>query len=141
MRRFLPWLRTVASLPLGIVAILLFHQLMAALLPRLYAADLDNTTDRIWMLMLTVLAGMIGSVVVALVVRHRLWLHMVLFLVVMLVIDILAVTSYLAPQPVWFKALVLLSLPLQAGLGGWIAPRLSRPGLHRSIERPEEPRP
>jgi zinc transporter ZupT len=125
MRRFLPWLRTVVSLPLGIVAIMAFHQLMAALVPRLYAADLDNTADRIWMLVLTVLAGIIGSAVVALIARHRLWLHMALFLVVMLVIDILAVAGYLAPQPLWFKALTLLSLPLQAATGGWIAKRLS----------------
>ena len=44
-----------------------------------------------------------------------------IFLAMMAVVDTIAVFGFLAPQPVWLKAVVLLSLPLQAWLGGLLA--------------------
>lgn len=126
MRRGFPWLRTLVALPLGIVAIEAFHRLMQVLLPRLYASPLDADTDRLQMLLLTTIAGVTGSFVVAVIARHRLWLHMAIFLLVMLAIDSMAITSFLAPQPPWFKAWVLILLPAQAWIGGGLAQRTCR---------------
>ena len=121
MRRALPWLRTVISIPLGVVAVSVFHKLVGALLPRLYGSDLSNDPDRLAMLVLTVLAGIFASFVVAAAAQHRLWLHMGILLVVMIAMDLPAVLGYLSPQPLWFKALIMLTLPLQAWLGGLMA--------------------
>lgn len=121
MHRAVPWLRTLISLPLGVAAIVMFHKCVGVLLPRLYGSDLSNDPDRLAMLGLTVVAGILGSFVVAGVARHRLWLHMGLFLIVMIAIDLPAVLGYLSPQPLWFKAMVMLTLPLQAWLGGLLA--------------------
>lgn len=121
MHRAVPWLRTLISLPLGVAAIVMFHKGVGVLLPRLYGSDLSNDPDRLAMLGLTVVAGILGSFVVAGVARHRLWLHMGLFLIVMIAIDLPAVLGYLSPQPLWFKAMVMLTLPLQAWLGGLLA--------------------
>ena len=121
MRRALPWLRTVISIPLGVVAVSVFHKLVGALLPRLYGSDLSNDPDRLAMLALTVLAGIFASFVVAGIAQHRLWLHMGIFLIVMIAMDLPAVLGYLSPQPIWFKALIMLTLPMQAWLGGLMA--------------------
>jgi hypothetical protein len=52
---------------------------------------------------------------------HRPWLHLGLFFVLMGAIDLNAVLGELANQPVWFKTLILGTLPLQVWLGGRLA--------------------
>lgn len=121
MHRTLPWLRSIIALPLGIVAIDLFHRLAALAAPELYGSLPDQDAQRMQMLLFAFAAGTLGSFVAAAIARHRLWLHMGIFLAMMAVVDTIAVFGFLAPQPVWLKAVVLLSLPLQAWLGGMLA--------------------
>ena len=121
MSRIWPWIRTVISLPLGLVAISLVHELAKLGLPQLYANDLANDADRTLMLLLSILAGIVGSFVVGAIARHRLWMHMGLFLGAMLIIDWLGIIGYLASQPMWFKIAIILTLPLQVWVGGKLA--------------------
>ena len=121
MSRIWPWIRTVISLPLGLVAISLVHELAKLGLPQLYANDLANDADRTLMLLLSILAGIVGSFLVGAIARHRLRLHMGLFLVAMLIIDWLGIIGYLAAQPLWFKIAIIVTLPLQVWVGGKLA--------------------
>lgn len=73
------------------------------------------------MLVLMVLTGIIGSFIVAAIAQNRPWLHMGMFLLVMIAIDLQAVFGHLSPQPLWFKASIMLTLLLQAWLGGLMA--------------------
>lgn len=118
------WLRILLALPLGVLVLVVFHAVMALLLPRLYASALDNDMDRSLMWVLIMLAGSIASLAVGAIGRHRLWLVIGLFLVVMLGLDLHAVLYPLADQPRWFKAAMLLGVPLQAWIGALLAARL-----------------
>lgn len=117
MKRLIPWLRSVVAFPLGLGAIQLFHMASGQLLPETSGA-LESDSKRLLAITLATIAGIVGSFVVAIVARHRLWLHMALFLVIMGAIDLSAVLGALAPQPMWFKALIMGTLPLQVWLGG-----------------------
>lgn len=121
MQRVLPWILTFVSLFAGVASISMFHRFMSMLQPELYENDLATDSDRLLMLVLAVLAGIVGSFVVGAIAGHRLKLHMMIFLVIMLVIDLLGIFGYLAPQPLWFKALILITLPLQVWIGGKLA--------------------
>lgn len=121
MRHLPAWLRTAIALPIGIVAINVFHQLAALLLPDLYAGNLEHDSHRVQMLLLGMGAGVTGSFAMGAIARQRLWLNMAIFLIAMLAIDVFAITSMLASQPAWFKAAVLLSLPLQVWAGALLA--------------------
>jgi hypothetical protein len=121
MRSLLPWARTAIALPAGVIAIELFHKFGEVVLPSLYASDLSNTTDRIRFMVAIVLAGITGAFTVGFIARHRPYLHMLLFLLVMIVIDVKAVMEYFPDQPNWFKAAIFLTMPLQLYLGGLMA--------------------
>ena len=116
----IPWIRTIVSLPLGLVAIQLFHLAAGQLIPHAYG---ELTTDSLrWLsLALVTIAGILGSAVVGAVASHRIWLHMFVFFLVMLVIDIAVIKGDLAVQPFWFKGLVIATLPLQVYIGGRLA--------------------
>ena len=120
MSAFTPWLRTIVSLPLGLVAIHIFHMAGSALVPQAYG-ELTNDLVRWLALSLVVVAGILGSAVAGAVAGHRLKLHMFLFLLVMLAIDISVITGDLASQPIWLKFLVIATLPLQVYIGGRLA--------------------
>ena len=83
----IPWIRTIVSLPLGLLAIQLFHLAAGRLIPYAYG-ELSTDTVRWLSLALVTAAGIFGSSVVGAVARHRVWLHMFVFLLVMLFIDI-----------------------------------------------------
>lgn len=51
---------------------------------------------------------------------------MTIFLIIMAVLDLQAILGYLKPQPFWFKALVLATLPLQVWLGGILSKTIFR---------------
>ena len=123
----IPWIRTIVSLPLGLVAIQLFHLAAGQLIPHAYG---ELTTDSLrWLsLALVTIAGILGSAVVGAVARHRIWLHMFVFFLVMLVIDIAVIKGDLAVQPFWFKGLVIATLPLQVYIGGRLAVLTFRKG-------------
>lgn len=127
MNAVIPWIRSVVSFPLGLVALQLFHLGGRQLFPPGYG-ELDSDPERLLALALATVAGIFGSFVVGAVARHRIWLHMTIFLAVMLVIDIGALKSGLATQPFWFKALVIATLPLQV----WIGTRLAMLTFRRS---------
>ncbi|MCZ7652611.1 MAG: hypothetical protein M5U13_16150 [Thermoanaerobaculia bacterium] len=119
MSMAVPWLRSVVAFPLGLVAIHVFHLAGQRLLPLGYGA-LDSDGARWLALALATVAGIVGSFVVGAVAGHRLRLHLAIFFVLMLVIDLGAIRGGLAAQPVWLKTLVLAVLPLQVWIGGRI---------------------
>ena len=116
----IPWVRSAVAFPLGLVAIKLLHAAGRHLLPMGYG-ELASDNERLLSLTLATVAGIVGSFVVGAVARHRLWLHMVIFLALMLVIDIGFLKTAAAAQPLWFKALVIATLPLQVWIGARLA--------------------
>lgn len=129
MKTILPWLRSLVSFPLGLLAIQLFHLAGRHVFPLAYG-DLDSEPVRLLALTLVTGAGIVGSFVVGAVARHRIWLHMAIFLALMLAIDIAAIVGALATQPVWFKVLVIATLPLQV----WVGARLAMLTYRKSSE-------
>lgn len=120
MDKVWPWIRSVVGLVLALAAINLVHAAGEALFPDAYAA-IDDDADRVVLLGVALLAGTIASFVLGAIARHRLWLHMGLFLLLMLAIDIAALLGPLAAEPVWLKVLVIATLPLQVWVGGRLA--------------------
>ena len=120
MNAIIPWVRSAIAFPLGLVAIKLFHDAGRHLLPMGYG-ELASDNDRLLSLTLATAAGIVGSFVVGAVARHRIWLHMALFLALMLVIDIGFLKTAAAAQPLWFKAIVIATLPLQVWIGARLA--------------------
>ncbi len=120
MNAVIPWIRSLVSFPLGLAALQLFHLGGRQLFPLAYG-NLDSDQDRLLSLTLATGAGILGSFVVGAVARHRTWLHMAIFLALMLVIDIGALKGGLATQPFWFKGFVIATLPLQAWIGARLA--------------------
>ena len=120
MDKVWPWIRSVVGLVLALAAINLVHAAGEALFPDAYAA-IDDDGDRVVLLGVALLAGTIASFVLGAIARHRLWLHMGLFLLLMLAIDIAALLGPLAAEPGWLKVLVIATLPLQVWVGGRLA--------------------
>ncbi|MFA5685015.1 MAG: hypothetical protein WCZ65_06245 [Lysobacteraceae bacterium] len=116
MKAIIPWVRTIISFPLGLAAIMLFHSGVLLIFPSAYG-ELDNDLIRALSLTLIFAAGVFGSVIVGVVAGHRIWLHMAFFFAIALVIDIDAINGELSAQPLWFKALVIATLPVQMWLG------------------------
>ena len=120
MKNVLPWLRTLVAFPLGLLAIQLFHLAGRQVFPLAYG-DLDSDPSRLLALTLVTVAGTVGSFVVGAVARHRIRLHMAIFLALMLAIDIAAIVGPLVTQPISFKVLVIATLPLQVWVGARLA--------------------
>ena len=120
MGKVWPWVRTVVGFVLGLVAIELANRAGAAIFPEVYAA-LDTDAGRVTALAVATLAGIAGSFVLGAIARHRLGLHMALFGIAMLAIDLAALRGPLSTQPLWFKVAVIATLPLQVWIGGWLA--------------------
>ena len=127
MEKILPWLRTLISFPLGLLAIQFFHLAGRQVFPPAYG-NLDSDDSRLLALTLVTGAGIVGSFVVGAVARHRIWLHMAIFLALMLAIDIAAIVGALATQPIWFKVLVIATLPFQVWVGARLATLTYRKG-------------
>lgn len=121
MQRIPPWLLTLIALPIGIVAINVFHYAAALVAPDLYGSSLEHDGHRLKMLLLATGAGVAGSFAMGAVPRQRLWLNMGIFLLAMLAIDVVAITGFLAAQPAWFKGAMLVSLVPQVWIGGLLA--------------------
>lgn len=125
MNATIPWFRSALSFPLGLLAISLFHALGHNLVPMAYG-ELASDNERLLSLTLATVAGIVGSFVVGAVARHRVWLHMAIFLALMLVIDIRFISTAAAGQPMWFKAFVIATLALQVLVGARLAQRTFR---------------
>lgn len=126
-RKIWPWIRALLALLSGLAAILLVHLLGQQVAPSLYESTPSTDLERAADLFMMILAGTVGSFVVGVIASERLRLHLASFLAVMLLIDIAAVVGYLSTQPLWYRALVLLTLPLQVWLGALLAGKIFRP--------------
>ncbi len=92
------------------------HSLGEALSPRAYEALLLDS-QRLGLLAYITLAGVTATFVVVAVSRHRAWMHVSALLAMGLAIDLIAVFRDFADQPLWFRAMVLGLLPVQALVG------------------------
>lgn len=121
MRKIWPWIRTLLAFPLGFAAINLTHLLGRPFVPLLSEIPPSTDLERTKALVLIFLAGVAGAFVIGAVSRHRLRLHMAIFFVLALLLDLTAVAGAFAEQPFWFRALVLVTLPPQVWLGSRLA--------------------
>lgn len=119
LKSAMPWLRTLASIPLCVFAFNTAHSFGAALSPRAYEALLVDNAQRLTLLAFITLAGVVATFVVVAISGHRAWLHVAALLAIGLVIDLLAVFRDFADQPLWFRAMVIAVLPVQAVIGKW----------------------
>ena len=115
-----PWVRSVVGFVLGAVAIQLVNMAGAAVFPDAFSG-IDSDGERASLTLVGVLAGIAGAFLQGAIARHRLWLHMVVFGLAMLAVDIAVVLGPLAAEPWWFKAVVVGAVPLQVLVGGWLA--------------------
>jgi hypothetical protein len=121
VRKTWPWIRSLVAFPLGFAAVQLTHLLGQPFVPSLSENLPVTDLERTKALVLIFLAGVAGGFAIGAIARHRLWLHMAIFFVLALLIDLYIVADTFADQPFWFRALVLLTLPVQVWLGGLLA--------------------
>lgn len=121
MHKIWPWIRTLLAFPLGFVAINLTHLIGQPFVPLLHETAPATDLERVKAIVLIFLAGVAGSFVIGAVARHRLWLHMAIFFVLALWIDLSVVLGTFSAQPFWFRALILVTLPPQVWVGGLLA--------------------
>ena len=112
----MPWVRSLLSIPLCIVAFNATHSLGAWLSPRAYGTLIAND-QRLLLLWYILLAGIAAVFVVVAVARHRAWLHMAVLCAIGLAIDLPAVFNDFAGEPGWFRVLVIALLPVQGMVG------------------------
>ena len=105
-------LRTGVSLPLGLLTIDWFHWVAERVVPGAYLPGND-----VAFLPLVLVTGMAGCIVAFSVTGHRSWVYTGVFLLAMAVVDAMAVMGDLAGRPLWFRAGVMVSLPLQVWVG------------------------
>ena len=69
------------------------------------------------------IAGLAGSFVVGLFSKRNYWTLLLIFGGLLLVNDIYSILSPLSGQPLWVKALIFVTLPLQIWIGGVLGMR------------------
>jgi hypothetical protein len=92
------------------------HRAGAILSPRAYEPLLVDS-QRLVLLFYITLAGIVAAFVVVAVSRHRAALHASVLLAIGLAIDLDVILGELRDQPLWFRALVIALLPIQAAAG------------------------
>lgn len=116
LKSSIPWVRSVIAIPLCVIAFNATHSAGELLSPRAYEALLFDG-QRLVLLLYIMLAGIVATFVFVTVSRHRAWLHVSVLLAVGLAIDLNAIFGELHDQPLWFRALVIALLPIQAVAG------------------------
>ena len=125
--RVIGWImHAVVSLAVAFIALDLAHRGMAAVWPQYYAADPVTDADRWVVSAMTFGAGVVAAIALAIVAHRRRWWFLGLFLIAALAIDLMVVLGPWAAQPLWFKAGVVATVPLQLWLGGWVVSRVTR---------------
>lgn len=72
------------------------------------------------------IAGLVGSYVVGLFSKKNQWMLLFIFGGLLLVNDIYSILSPLADQPLWFKVIIIVTLPIQIWIGGILGMRPQR---------------
>ena len=118
-------MHAIVSLAVAFIALDLVHRGMAALWPQYYV-DPVTDADRWVVSLITFVAGVVAAIALAIVAHRRRWWFLGLFLIAALAIDLMVVLGPWAAQPLWFKAGVVATVPLQLWLGGWVVSRVTR---------------
>ena len=84
------------------------------------------TNSQIVFLIYIFIAGLVGSYVVGLFSKKNQWMLLFIFGGLLLVNDIYSILSPLADQPIWFKVIIILTLPIQVWIGGILGMRTRR---------------
>lgn len=99
-------------------------------LPRTFILDLiivngldsngfpTTVNSQIGFLIYIFIAGLVGAYIVGLFSMRNKWTLLFIFFGLLLVNDIYSILSPLVEQPIWFKAVLFATLPLQIWLGG-----------------------
>lgn len=112
----IPWVRTAIAVPACVFAFNATHSAGQLLSPRAYDPLLLDS-QRSVILFYVLLAGIVATFVVVALARHRALLHAVVLCAIGLAIDLRAIAGPLHDQPLWFRALVIALLPIQAAVG------------------------
>lgn len=72
-------------------------------------------------LVMLFLAGLAGAFVVVLMAPRAPWVHALVFGLISFAVDFLTVVDVLAGMPLWYKVILLVSLPVQVWLGAKLA--------------------
>lgn len=115
----------------GVLAVILgYAALRIVNLPRTFILDLiiGNGLDlkgfpttvhsQIGFLIYIFIAGLVGAYVVGLFSKRNKWTLLLIFFGLLLINDIYSIVSPLVEQPIWFKVVILATLPPQIWLGG-----------------------
>jgi len=117
-------LKGTLAIVLGYVALRIVNLPRTSILNMIFENGLSSkgfptaTNSRIVFLIYIFLAGLVGSYVVGLFSKKNQWILLLIFGGLLLVNDIYSIASPLADQPVWFKVVVIVTLPIQIWIGG-----------------------
>jgi hypothetical protein len=130
--RVLPLLQSVLAIALGVIAVMIVNLPAASIVESLFPGSLGpdgmplTAEAQGALLPIIFLAGMAGAFVVVLVAPRALVGHAVVFGALALVGDIAVVAEYWGMWPLWFSALVVLTVPPQIWLGAVLGLRVRR---------------
>jgi hypothetical protein len=136
--RILSLLQSVLAIALGVVAVMIVNLPAASIVEPLFPGSLDpdglplTAPAQALFLPILFLAGLAGALVVVLVAPRAPVGHAVVFGLLALVGDIAIVAEYAGIWPLWFAALVVLTVPPQVWLGAVLGLRARRRWDERS---------
>jgi hypothetical protein len=139
--RVLPLLQSLLAIALGVIAVMIVNLPAASIIESLFPGSLDPDGMPLTagaqgaFLPILFLAGIAGAFVVVLVAPRAPVGHAVVFGVLALVADIAIVTQYRGIWPLWFSALVVLTVPPQIWLGAMLGLRARNPSTPRALEQ------
>jgi hypothetical protein len=136
MKRSYGWalsgLQSVLAIALGFIAVILVNLPAASLVEPLFPGSLDpdgmprTAPAQALFLPIIFLAGVAGAFVVVLVAPRAPVAHALVFGALAVVGDLFVVVDYAEIWPLWFAALVVLTVPPQVWLGAVLGVRAQR---------------
>ena len=102
------------------------NMMLTLIFPKLISmTGVPVTTAGRWTdLLLLGFAGTLGALVVVLTARRAPWTHATIFGASAVLIEFIACFSMLSEQPMWYKTLMIATLPPQIFLGAIVAMRI-----------------
>lgn len=122
-------LKGTLAIVLGYVALRIVNLPRTYILNMIFENGLSSkgfpigTNPQIVFLIYIFLAGLVGSYVVGLFSKKNQWMLLLIFGGLLLVNDIYSIASPLSHQPVWFKVVIFVTLPIQIWIGGILGMR------------------
>ncbi len=123
MKLFVQFITGLLIVTAGLVVVFLFNYFGSMVLERLYGSALTPegipTTGPsiIAFLIMIFIAGTLGSTLITVIEKRRIWTLLGVFCILAILTDGMAIQSDLESLPVWAKVLVMITIPIQIWLG------------------------